>query len=112
MSEEPRSESREQLPLQSVPLYSEEQVKQIVAENLSKAMWNNPQVERLLKILEIYMGGVVHEKKLLAWAKPIIFIVILVAVGALKHNQAFDGEVALLIGTITGYFFGRNKSNE
>jgi hypothetical protein len=95
-----------------VPVYTEEQVRQIVAQNLTSAMWNSPQADRLLKIFETYMGGVVHEKKLLAWTKPVIFIVILIAVGVLKHNGAFDGDVALLIGTITGYFFGRNKSNE
>ena len=97
---------------QPAPMYTEEQVKQIVAQQLSQAVWNSPQVDKLLNIFETYMGGVVHEKKLLAWTKPIIFIVILIAVGVLKHNGAFDGDVALLIGTITGYFFGRNKSNE
>src|SRR5688500_5172025 len=112
MSEEKQPEALSQPQPQPVPMYTEEQVKQVVAQSLQNAMWTSPQAERLLKIAESYMGGVIHEKKLLAWSKPIILIVLLGVVVLLKYMKAFDGDVALLIGTIAGYFFGKAKATE
>lgn len=93
-------------------MFTEEQVRQIIAAQ----MWQNPKVmalaERALGLADTFVNGMVHEKKLLAWSKPIVLVLLLVAVIILKCYKVFDGDVAILIGTIAGYFFGHNKANE